>query len=132
MLTDSCLEGQFSDDDDGTGLVWPASPFLEYEPRERPNLKSLVAVLAPLQKETEFASHVLMGILHSAATFFFIVSLGEACSRKDLIAIHEILEKLGYNDDAGVANELSFQMWTDQKVMQKVMFHSFTFLREFN
>lgn len=52
MLTDSCLEGQFSNDD-GTELVRLASRCLQYEPRERPNSKSLVAALTPLQKETE-------------------------------------------------------------------------------
>lgn len=52
MLTDSCLEGQFSVDD-GTELVRLASRCLQYEPRERPNPKSLVAALIPLQKETE-------------------------------------------------------------------------------
>lgn len=52
MLTDSCLEGQFSSDD-GTELVRLASRCLQYEPRERPNPKSLVAALIPLQKETE-------------------------------------------------------------------------------
>uniref|UniRef100_A0A1S4BYL2 non-specific serine/threonine protein kinase n=1 Tax=Nicotiana tabacum TaxID=4097 RepID=A0A1S4BYL2_TOBAC len=49
MLTDSCLEGQFSSDD-GTELVRIASRCLQYEPRERPNPKSLVAALFPLQK----------------------------------------------------------------------------------
>ena len=34
--------------------------------------------------------------------------LGEACSRLDLTAIHEILEKVGYKDDDGVANEVSY------------------------
>ena len=52
MLTDSCLEGQFSDDD-GTELVRLASRCLQYEPRERPNPKLLVTALTPLQKETE-------------------------------------------------------------------------------
>lgn len=32
--------------------------------------------------------------------------LAEACSRKDLTAIHEILEKTGYKDDEGTANEV--------------------------
>lgn len=58
MLTDSCLEGQFSDDD-GTELVRLASRCLQYEPRERPNPKSLVAALAPLQKETEVGLELL-------------------------------------------------------------------------
>ncbi|KAJ7951134.1 Kinase family protein [Quillaja saponaria] len=112
MLTDSCLEGQFSDDD-GTELVRLASRCLQYEPRERPNSKSLVTALTPLQKETEVPSHVLMGILHSAS-FSPMSPLGEACSRRDLTAMHEVLEKIGYKDDERVTNELSFQMWTDQ------------------
>ncbi|CAN6717901.1 unnamed protein product [Malus baccata var. baccata] len=52
MLTDSCLEGQLSNDD-GTELAWLASQCLQSEPREQPNPKSLVASLIPLQKETE-------------------------------------------------------------------------------
>ncbi|CAH9103186.1 unnamed protein product [Cuscuta epithymum] len=112
MLTDSCLEGQFSNDD-GTELVRIASRCLQYEPRERPNAKSLVAALMPLQKETEVPSHVLMGIPMNGESMS-LSPLGEACLRKDLTAIHEILEKLGYKDDEGAATELSFQMWTNQ------------------
>ncbi|XP_009796958.1 serine/threonine-protein kinase BSK7 [Nicotiana tabacum] len=112
MLTDSCLEGQFSSDD-GTELVRIASRCLQYEPRERPNPKSLVAALFPLQKETEVPSHVLMGISRNSETMA-LSPLGEACLRMDLTAIHEILEKLGYKDDEGAATELSFQMWTNQ------------------
>lgn len=52
MLTDSCLEGQFSNDE-GTELVRLASRCLQYEPRERPNPKSLVSSLTPLQTDTE-------------------------------------------------------------------------------
>lgn len=52
MLTDSCLEGQFSNDE-GTELVRLATRCLNYEARERPNPKSLVAALIPLQKDTE-------------------------------------------------------------------------------
>lgn len=32
---------------------------------------------------------------------------GEACSRMDLTAIHEMLEKVGYKDDEGATNEVS-------------------------
>ncbi|KAF3555009.1 hypothetical protein F2Q69_00015367, partial [Brassica cretica] len=32
----------------------------------------------------------------------------------ELTAIHEILSKMGYKDDEGIANQLSFQMWTNQ------------------
>ncbi|KAF2291702.1 hypothetical protein GH714_035272 [Hevea brasiliensis] len=116
MLMDSCLEGHFSNDD-GTELVRLASRCLQYEPRERPNAKTLVAALTPLQKETEVPSYVLMGIPHGASSpkeTISLTPLGEACSRMDLTAIHQILEKVGYKDDEGIANELSFQMWTDQ------------------
>ncbi|KAH9602826.1 hypothetical protein KSS87_020321 [Heliosperma pusillum] len=111
-LMDSCLEGQLSNDD-GTELVRLASRCLQYEPRERPNPKSLVAALIPLQKEVEVPSHVLMGIPHSGADIP-LSALGEACVRKDLTAIHEIVENIGYKDDEGAATELSFQMWTNQ------------------
>ncbi|XP_073285604.1 serine/threonine-protein kinase BSK7-like isoform X2 [Primulina huaijiensis] len=112
MLTDSCLEGELSNDD-GTELVRLASRCLQYEPRERPNPKSLVAALVPLQKDTEVPSHVLMGIPHGEGAMP-LSALGEACLRMDLTAIHEILEKLSYKDDEGAATELSFQMWTNQ------------------
>ncbi|XP_038900521.1 serine/threonine-protein kinase BSK5 isoform X1 [Benincasa hispida] len=115
MLMDSCLEGHFSNDD-GTELVRLASRCLQYELRERPNVKSLVIALTALQKETEVPSYVLMGISHGNASSkqMSLSPFGDACSRTDLTAIHEILEKAGYKDDEGVANELSFQMWTSQ------------------
>ncbi|KAE8671182.1 putative serine/threonine-protein kinase [Hibiscus syriacus] len=112
MLIDSCLEGQFSNDD-GTELVRLASRCLQYEPRERPNPKSLVAALIPLQRDTQVPSHELMGILHGTDAVP-LSPFGEACLRMDFTAIHDALEKLGYKDDEGAANELSFQMWTNQ------------------
>ena len=57
MLIDSCLEGQFSNDD-GTELVRIASHYLQYEPQERPNAKSVVAALTPLQKRTNVSAIV--------------------------------------------------------------------------
>nr|CAB3502618.1 unnamed protein product [Digitaria exilis] len=39
--------------------------------------------------------------------------MGEACSRMDLTAIHQILVNAHYRDDEGT-NELSFQEWTQQ------------------
>ncbi|KAG0472936.1 hypothetical protein HPP92_014793 [Vanilla planifolia] len=116
MLTDSCLEGQFSNED-GTEVVRLASRCLQYEQRERPNVKSLVLALTPLQKEIEVPSYVLMNMPHGGASSVESLSLsplGEACLRMDLTAIHEILEKIGYKDDEGTVNELSFQMWTNQ------------------
>lgn len=116
MLIDSNLEGHFSNDD-GTELVRLASRCLQYEARERPNARSLVAAFTPLQKETEVPSHVLMGISQGSVSpkdTLSLTPLGEACSRLDLTAIHEILEDIGYKDDEGIANELSFQEWTSQ------------------
>ncbi|XP_027335980.1 serine/threonine-protein kinase BSK6 [Abrus precatorius] len=116
MLMDSALEGHFSKDD-GTELVRLASRCLQYEARERPNAKSLVASLMSLQKEIEVPSYVLMGLKHETASStkqLSLTPLGEACLRLDLTAIHEILEKTGYKDDEGIANELSFQLWTSQ------------------
>ncbi|XP_057416468.1 serine/threonine-protein kinase BSK7-like [Lotus japonicus] len=112
MLTDSCLEGQFSDDE-GTELVRLASRCLQSEPRERPNPKSLATALIPLQKDSEVPSNVLMGIPEGPASFP-LSPLGEACLRMDLTSLHEVLEKIGYKDDEGSATELSFQMWTNQ------------------
>jgi BR-signaling kinase len=62
MLTDSCLEGQFSNDD-GTELVRLASRCLQYELRERPSLKFLVAALTPLQKETDVCLFIYQSYL---------------------------------------------------------------------
>lgn len=63
MLTDSCLEGQFTDDE-GTELVRLASRCLQYEPRERPNPKSLVSALTPLQKDTEVSYFLSLVVRH--------------------------------------------------------------------
>ncbi|KAH6762027.1 kinase with tetratricopeptide repeat domain-containing protein [Perilla frutescens var. hirtella] len=117
MLMDSCLEGHFSNDD-GTELVRLATRCLQYEARERPNAKSLVTSLMSLQKQTEVPSYVLLGIPQGGNTGskeeLLLSPMGEACLRMDLTAIHEILDKAGYKDDQGIANELSFQLWTNQ------------------
>ncbi|KAF7828281.1 serine/threonine-protein kinase BSK3-like isoform X1 [Senna tora] len=113
MLTDSCLVGQFSDHE-GTELLRLASRCLQSEPQERPNPKSLVNALIPLQKDSEVPSYVFMDIPHAAAAASPLSPLGEACLRMDLTAMHEVIEKIGYKDDEGVATELSFQMWTNQ------------------
>ncbi|KAE9597754.1 hypothetical protein Lal_00041454 [Lupinus albus] len=112
MLTDSCLEEQFTNDE-GVDLVRLASQCLQSEPRERPNPKSLATALIPLQKDSEVPSLVLMGIPDSNAAVP-LSPLGEACQRMDLTVLHEVLEKLGYKDDEGTTTELSFQMWTNQ------------------
>ncbi|XP_064975644.1 serine/threonine-protein kinase BSK5-like [Musa acuminata AAA Group] len=115
-LMDSCLEGHFSNAD-GTELVRLASRCLQYEPRERPNVKSLVTSLGSLEKDAEVPSYTLMGILNGPVTSKQMIKLsplGEACARLDLVGIYEILEKVGYKDEEGLANDLSFQAWTSQ------------------
>lgn len=57
-------------------------------------------------------SHELMGIPHGNANStepLLLSPLGESCLRMDLTAIHEILEKIGYKDDEGIANEVRYQ-----------------------
>lgn len=52
---------------------------------------------------------MLMGIqreTQSPAQPLSLTPFGEACLRMDLTAIHEILEKIGYKDDEGIANEV--------------------------
>lgn len=61
----------------------------------------------------QVASHVLMGIAHettSSTQPLALTPFGEACLRTDLTAIHEILEKNGYKDDEGIANEVCYCM----------------------
>jgi len=60
-------------------------------------------------------SHVLMGIPHSASDLR-LSPLGEACLRKDLTTLHGILEKIGYKDDDGVANEVLHIFCTSVKI----------------
>lgn len=74
MLMDSCLEGHFSNDD-GTELVRIASRCLQYEARERPNAKSLVTSLAPLQKEIQVKTPAIAYILHFIPKQLFFLKL---------------------------------------------------------
>ncbi|KAI3806432.1 hypothetical protein L1987_22337 [Smallanthus sonchifolius] len=118
ILMDSCLEGHFSNDE-GTELVRIASRCLQYKPRERPNAKSLVAALSPLQKQTDASSLALLAISKEPTPN--LSPLGEASSRMDLTAIHEMLIKIGYMvDDELYPKELSFQMWTSE--VQEALF----------
>ncbi|KAJ0969766.1 hypothetical protein J5N97_022643 [Dioscorea zingiberensis] len=116
LLMDSHLEGNFSTEE-ATALVVLASQCLQYEPRERPNPKDLVETLAPLQTKSEIPSHVMLGISKEEEAppplQHPLSAMGEACSRMDLTAIHQILVMTHYRDDEGTS-ELSFQEWTQQ------------------
>lgn len=52
LLMESHLEGNFSTDE-ATILVDLASKCLQYEPKDRPTIKDLVATLAPLQTKCD-------------------------------------------------------------------------------
>ncbi|XP_052169833.1 serine/threonine-protein kinase BSK2 isoform X1 [Diospyros lotus] len=114
LLMDSSLEGQYAEED-ATALVELASKCLQYEARDRPDVKFLLTAVAPLQKQKEVASHVLMGLTKTPVVLPTMLSpLGKACARMDLTAVHDILLKTGYKDEEGAENELSFQEWTQQ------------------
>lgn len=52
-----------------------------------------------------------MGISHGnlpSTRELSLTPLGEACLRTDLTALHEVLEKIGYKDDEGIANEVFY------------------------
>lgn len=117
-LMDSHLDGQFTSED-GTEVVRLASRCLQYEPRERPSVRALVQSLQLLQRKNEEPSSMMLGIRRQPApeaqpsATRTTSGFKDACSRMDLTAIHEILLRTHYKDDAGEA-ELSFQMWTKQ------------------
>uniref|UniRef100_A0A2N9IXX7 non-specific serine/threonine protein kinase n=1 Tax=Fagus sylvatica TaxID=28930 RepID=A0A2N9IXX7_FAGSY len=114
LLLDSSLEGQYAQED-ATVLVELASKCLQYEAKDRPDIKFLLSAVAPLQKQKEVASHVLMGLTKTPVVLpTMLTPLGKACVRMDLTAVHEILLKTGYKDEEGAENELSFQEWTQQ------------------
>ncbi|KAI9117941.1 hypothetical protein K1719_011083 [Acacia pycnantha] len=111
-LTDSCLEGQFFNDE-RADFVHLTSQCLQLEPQERPRPNYLVTALIPLQRDSEIPSHVLMGIPYVVATSS-VSPLGEACQRMDLTAIHAFLEKLGYKDDEGIS-EMDEALYSKKK-----------------
>lgn len=54
---DSSLEGQYANED-ATQLVELASKCLQYEAKDRPDVKFLLSAVAPLQKQTEVKSQI--------------------------------------------------------------------------
>ncbi|KAJ6414349.1 SERINE/THREONINE-PROTEIN KINASE BSK11 [Salix viminalis] len=115
LLMDSHLEGNFSTEE-ATVVFDLASRCLQYEPRERPNTMDLVTTLSPLQNKPDVPSYVMLGISKHEETApptpqHPLSPMGDACTRMDLTAIHQILVMTQYKDDEGT-NELSFQEWT--------------------
>lgn len=52
LLMDSSLEGQYANED-ATELVELASKCLQFEARDRPDIKFLLSAVEPLQMQTE-------------------------------------------------------------------------------
>ena len=52
-------------------------------------------------------SRILMGIPHRASSSA-LSPFGDACFRRDLTAINEILDNIGYKDYQGVVNEVLY------------------------
>ncbi|ONM10999.1 TPR-containing protein kinase [Zea mays] len=112
VLMDSCLEGHVSNSD-GTDLMRLASRCLQYEARDRPNLKTVVSGLTSLQKDAYTPSHTLLGIQHDKNNSgqVSLSAIGKAFARADLNEVHEILLHDGYNEDDEANAELSLQSW---------------------
>ncbi|KAK9690627.1 hypothetical protein RND81_09G141400 [Saponaria officinalis] len=110
LLMESHLEGKFSSEE-ATAVVSLASQCLQYEPRERPNTKDLVQTLTPFNTNTDVPSHVMLGMSKQEEAPSTpqrpLSPMGEACSRMDLTAIHQILVMTHYKDDEGT-NEACF------------------------
>ncbi|KAG8061581.1 hypothetical protein GUJ93_ZPchr0003g18586 [Zizania palustris] len=115
VLMDSCLEGHVSSSD-GTDLMKLASRCLQYEARDRPNLKAVVSALENLQKDASAPSHALLGIQHGKenSELISLSSIGKVYARADVDEVHEILENDGYCEDERATFEVSFHSWTGQ------------------
>ncbi|KAF4354885.1 hypothetical protein F8388_013834 [Cannabis sativa] len=141
-LMDSSLEGQY-ENDDATKLVELASKclsprletdrILSFFSQQWDHFKSrkrLIFVFFSFYQpanlfyedlsdqyycSVKVASRVLMGLPKYMAVLQTMLSpLGQACTKMDLTAVHDILLKTGYKDEEGAENELSFQEWTQQ------------------
>ncbi|KAL2478068.1 BR-signaling kinase 2 [Forsythia ovata] len=129
LLMDSSLRGRYRNED-ATALVELASKCLQYEARDRPDIKFLFTAVTPLQKEKEVASHVLMGLTKTPEVLPPMLSpLGKACARMYLIAVQDILLKTGYEDEKGVVTKLSFHEWTQVQDRQNIKIFADTAFR---
>ncbi|KAL6894373.1 hypothetical protein ACP4OV_008471 [Aristida adscensionis] len=115
VLMDSCLEGHVSSSD-GTDLMRLASRCLQYEARDRPNLKAVVSGLSSLQKEASTPSRTLLGIPREKENSDqnSLSAVGKAFARVDLNDVHAILVETGYTDEDLANSEISLQSWTGE------------------
>lgn len=70
LLMDSSLDGQYANDD-ATKLVELASKCLQFEARERPDIKFLLTSVAPLQKQKEVLCLSLQILLSVWISIFY-------------------------------------------------------------
>ncbi|KAM3261826.1 hypothetical protein ACQJBY_052488 [Aegilops geniculata] len=117
VLMDSCLDGHVSSSD-GTEMVRLASRCLQYEARDRPNLKAVVSALATLQKDASAPSHTLLGISQDAvkenAEQVSFSATEKAYATADLEQVHELLENEGYDEDETASFNVSLSSWPGQ------------------
>lgn len=75
LLLDSSLEGQYANED-ATALVELASKCLQYEARDRPDIKFLLTAVAPLQKKEVASQFFSIYIVSSILGNCFTHSIG--------------------------------------------------------
>ncbi|VVB17081.1 unnamed protein product [Arabis nemorensis] len=126
-LMDPNLEGKFSAEE-ATVVLQMASRCLQYEDRESLNTKDLVATLEALQHKPQDEEASSSGLeplqttseipsvetKEEASSPSQLSPLGEACSKRDLNVIHEILVKTQYEDDKDFS-ECSLEEWLPEK-----------------
>ena len=80
LLMDSHLDGKFSTEE-ATLVFELASQCLQYEPRDRPSIKELVAALVPLQNKSD-VSVCFFNLWTSSGDWLNIMSV-RLCTLKD-------------------------------------------------
>ncbi|KFK29148.1 hypothetical protein AALP_AA7G095200 [Arabis alpina] len=114
VLMDSHLEGNYPEEEAAT-VFNLASKCVQNNPKDRPKIRDIIAVLATLQHKLDVPSYTMLGIskLENPETENHNSLIYDACYRMDLSAFHQILEATDYKDDE-VTCELSFQQWSEQ------------------
>ncbi|KAL0694253.1 hypothetical protein Bca4012_061433 [Brassica carinata] len=122
-LIDPNLKGKFSADE-ATIVFKLASKCLQYEDLESLNKKDIVRTLETLQTNTDAPSYTMLEMANRRELSWNKLStLGKACLKMDLTAIHKILVRADYEDDKEVI-ELSFEEWLEEvKDIQEVRKH---------
>ncbi|KAL0664394.1 hypothetical protein Bca4012_101232 [Brassica carinata] len=100
VFIDSHLEGNYPDEEAAT-VFELASKCLENNPKDRPEIKDIISVLATLQHKLNVPSYEMLGIskLENPEKEPESSLLYDASHRMDLTALHQILEAADYNDD---------------------------------